>query len=233
MKLFIDIDQQKPVESLLYRRPIEQIDVRRGTTLDLEVQFVSKGALVDIGAPNLVLAVKSLNEFDQDPPLFLSNTFVKTGSGLTAVWESSVVISSAAVDTALAVDGNESNDVAEFVVMAEFSWSLTGSRYATARFNLCIENNIYREDDSVPPIAAVAGEFLYLDTVTAILGAGGLDEVPTQLMLPPTLVSIVVAGVYSLWILRTQTTEVEDGEGYVIPNDFDIGTNRKVWVRLG
>lgn len=234
MTFYFDLDLHRLVEGLAVRRSIRGISVRRGDTYTFDVKFCQNGVVVDPGAISLYFTVKELGLYDQNPPLVLVGPFAKSGTGATAVWSAVAVFGTTPIDTLLGVDANSANDIASYSAMGEFSFQNGSAAISTDAFSVVIQNDLYRSGDTPPPPALATGSSVYLSGITALLGGGAfaLDGVPTVSTSIPALVLVIINEELQTWRLQARAGQVEDGLGYVLPDDYNSVTNAKIWVRV-
>jgi hypothetical protein len=131
-------------------RPFEH---KRGDTAAIEVEFCEgvTAATLPEGA-SLVYGVKERGKYDGDLLLSVTDFTLEDG-----IYKGTAAFDMTAIDAALEVDGDDSNDVASLEAMAEVSWTTDDGTLSTNTLNCLIVNDVNRADDEelLPSIGAV------------------------------------------------------------------------------
>jgi len=102
-------------------------------------------------------------------------------------------------------------------------------------------------NDPLPQLAGILGPFINapvvptsfgpfytpnLTGITTLTGTGynALAAVPTSQLPVGFMVDVTIGGADQRWQIQTKTTQ--SGSGTLVPNDFNVGTNNKIWVQL-
>lgn len=223
MILYADLDTRTLVSLPGYTEPLRTLVVCRGDKHTTQLKFVRDGLVVDPGTPSaLAFTVKTAGNFDQDPPLVLTTTFTKTGTGTATVFTGLVDYDNIAV---AALVGSAETGAA----MAEVSLTLGAERIAFFWVPLTVRNVVNRDELVAGP--GVAGGTGVDATITTEAELGAL--VTSNLTVPVVKVWVLIPDLtIQLWVLRAGTDATAAGS-VRRPDDYHATTNAKVWYRAG
>jgi hypothetical protein len=156
MVLYIDLDLGRFVGAPGFGTAPRPIEHKRGDGGDVSIQFCRGTTLVSLDAgSSIIYQAKLAGKYDADPLVECANF---TDPGVAGGPHTGpLTFDVTALETALAVDADEDNDVAALDVMYEVSWKLPGKGWAsTDTLAGKINNDVIRSDQGLLP--AMDGE---------------------------------------------------------------------------
>lgn len=199
-----------------------------GTALNLQVGFVTAGipGPVTVSAAGQ-LVLKEAGKHTADP-LVMDAAWEASGSGVTARYLFSALVSGEDLQTAIA--GKE-----QLSAMAQIEWTPDGEEAPRRSwpFALSILNSYIQPGDSPGPVPVIGSTVPYYRTITALTGgtASDMDSIPTAALPVRTLIQVVIGLQLMTWILQAGT-DAPDGEGIVRGTDYASPANEKFWFRI-
>lgn len=129
---------------------ITTLSAKRRDRFPVEVRFVRGGVITDLGTGATgILGVKALNEFG-DGYLAAALSWVKSGSGTSAVYTFDLNLNTTEVGTAFA------DDPETIAAALEIEWLIGNFRESTLALPLTLSNDYIRGDENAPTDAAPA-----------------------------------------------------------------------------
>lgn len=235
MRIFIDDDTNELTTAAGVAQELRQITCRLNDTETIEVQFYRGNTIIE-RAPGATgkLAFKEAGKYSDDA-IVQASSWVKTGSGSTAVYTFSPVFSGTPLTTLLGTK--------KYVdLIFEIEWTEGGSKSSTRPAGTeevigRIWNDINKDGDTPPdpgpePYPSTDLLIHHYSDVTGWSGAGGLSTVPSIGISTNRLVAFLIDGkpFHAMLIESTHATDVSTNPIYQRPDDYDAETNARVWI---
>lgn len=152
MEIYVDLQSRQIVDSPNYKEVVKKIELKRGDTEELEINFIDGDEITTLSGDILInFGIKSSGDYDGD---FLSfaNTFDLVG-------DSYVLSTSLNTETldALFTDGDSS-----VLALGEITWSIdNGSTWSSSdTFKAKIYNDLIKGDEGTPTALPSASDWL-------------------------------------------------------------------------
>jgi hypothetical protein len=215
--------------------------IKRGATFTLPIQFLSGRIVQELSAgASGTLGFKPLGQYDNGTYAAAAGSWVKTGTGMSALYTFSVTFINSVMNALFNINGDPSDDVASVDLGGEIKWIDSSGTHETAPdFKLTVLNDINRGGEVIP-ITPLGLAPYYLPNVTALLGNIVMNGVPTTLDAVPTigmfqagnLLFLLINGSISMWVFSTGAADPTD-PGQVAPVDYNATTNNFHWQKSG
>lgn len=210
MKIFVNVDSRQLQTAVGDSRQVSSLSFKRGDGASVEIVFVRDGSQVELTSGSIVtFGAKLAGKYDSNA-LVLENGFALTGSGSTASYIGSPSFNTEDLNDALAVDGNDANDIPYLDLMGEITWTdgPTGEPTSTDTFTVRVNNDVLRGDEVGPvdiaggtPVNEITGAYqvegLAIDAPSGVTSSGTIDIVFTSAIVagsPVTVHVTVTAG---------------------------------------
>jgi hypothetical protein len=235
---FVDLDSDRLLGALDASGPILSAGrVKRGSNFTLPIQFLSGGVVQELASTATgILGFKPKGQYDNTSYCAAAGSWVKTGSGTSALYTFSVTFINSVMNALFDIDGDPTNDVALVELGGEIKWIDPNGTHETAPdFGLTVLNDINRGGETIPTtVPSIAPTFL--PYVTALTGNIIVNGVPTTLDAVPTagifnansLIFIRVAGITMLSFDAGAANPAD--LGHVAPPDYNAVTNNYHWT---
>lgn len=209
MKLTVDLDTLQLIAAPTDKRQIAQIDVKRGDSVPLAISFVRDGVAEELTSGSVItFGAKESAKYDGTAAI-LCSTFAKTGTGTTAVYTGTPSLNTAALNSLLEVDSDDSNDVAYVDLMGELTWTdgPGGDPVSTSTFRVRVNNDVIRGDESGPASVNIASIFLpsTSEAPNDIWGVIGTGDSGWRFNLTPGTPSVTVNQIAASGLTTTVT----------------------------
>jgi hypothetical protein len=237
MRLTVDLDTLHLITSATDRKRVTLLEFKRGDVTPLEVQFVRSGvaeALPDGSV--LAFGSKETKKYDGDFAVFFDE-FAEPTATPDFIYAGTPSFNTETLDDLLVVDGDDSNDKASVDLMGELSWAIADADPVSIRtFTVRVHNDVIRGDEGTPiatpsPVDWLAAHGIVYDPAIVGLTGGGatkLDGIVTVGASVGRLQAVMISTELQVFILTAGTT-AEDAELVIRPDDYNAGTNAKVW----
>jgi hypothetical protein len=173
MKIFIDLDTRKLRVSAANSQPAMPPKVKRGDDTPMEVIYVRGTTKEQLAVASVItFACKTKGEYDGTAVVY-DNDFTLSGSGSSAVYSARPSFNTAALNAALMLDADTSNDKASIELMGEITWvdGVTGAVTSTETFAVFVENDVIRGDEAAPAAGSTP-----IGTTVPVNGAVGVKQ---------------------------------------------------------
>jgi hypothetical protein len=174
---------------------------KRGDSGEVRLEFCEGFATATIPAGSeIIYGVKLRGEYDSAPLMTVTNFVLDAG-----IYSGTAAFDLDAIDAALNLDANATNDLETLDCMAELTWKVPGGGWlSTNTMHAVISNDVNRADDSlIERIADIPAR--WASATLSDLGVAGPMNSGAQ---------IVVDGL-ALWFVE-MAGEEEPGDGYVL-----------------
>jgi hypothetical protein len=174
---------------------------KRGDSGEVRLEFCEGFATATIPAGSeIIYGVKLRGEYDSAPLMTVTNFVLDAG-----IYSGTAAFDLDAIDAALNLDADTTNDLETLDCMAELTWKVPGGGWlSTNTMHAVISNDVNRADDSlIERIADIPAR--WASATLSDLGVAGQVEAP---------IKIVVDGV-ALWFVIAAGDE-DAGDGYVL-----------------
>ena len=147
MRLTIDLDTDQAIVAPGVATPVSTLNFKRSATAALEVQFTRAGLAEELPADALgVFQMKPAGKYDAGA-LVNAGSWVRIGSGSSALYRFTFSFITGALDSLFQVDGDPANDVPLLNLMAELQWTSERFVHKTQTLSVAIANDINRDMD--------------------------------------------------------------------------------------
>ena len=250
MRKYIDLDLLCLVEGPGITTPVTELSFKRGTAPLLEVQFgrhVSGVWTPELLAAGTVLRFgpKESGKYDGAFVVFSGDAAWTTPGSASGFYSANPSFNTTQLNALLfSPDGNDANDVESVTLMSEFSWRLgVALPTKTETFNVVVHNAVDNGSESAPSEAGPdhesritqlelqIGPVQFLPSVSNYVGGevSDLDAKATASLDVNYLVLFVVPGEGLRFYQLAAGTDSEDVPAIIRPDDYNTGTNEKVW----
>jgi hypothetical protein len=174
---------------------------KRGDSGEVRLEFCEGFTTATIPAGSeIIYGVKLRGEYDSAPLMTVTNFVLDAG-----IYSGTAAFDLDAIDAALNLDADATNDLETLDCMAELTWKVPGGGWlSTNTMHAVISNDVNRADDSlIERIADIPAR--WASATLSDLGVAGQVEAP---------IKIVVDGV-ALWFVIAAGDE-DAGDGYVL-----------------
>ena len=182
MNLYFDVDAGYFVTGPGTRERVDALSFKRGDTCSIAVRFVSGIVVQELGAGAAgKIGMKEQGEYDAD---FVASdsAWTKTGTGPSTVYTFELNLNTSELNTLLADDGTEGNDVASVELMFEMEYTVGGVTTSSNTITATVHNDVVKGDETgptlaggtVPPVNEVAATATYSEVAP---GMGDADTI--------------------------------------------------------
>ncbi len=148
MRLYIDLDRNRAVNGVGQREPVSSLEFKRGDSARIEVIFFSGTTVVELTEPaSGIFGIKETGKFDAAEFLVSALSWTKEGTGTSTVYVFTPSFNTAELNTLLAHDADDSNDIASVETMLEIEWIENGFLSSTQTITAIIANDVIKEEE--------------------------------------------------------------------------------------
>lgn len=152
MQIFLNLATRELRHSLTSSRQVSQLNFKRGDVETVEIFFVAGGEAGEIPAEStIIFCAKRPGEYDGEI-LVYEDAFPRIGSGASAKYVGTPSFNATPLDTALARDDDETNDLPYLDLMGEISWvdGITGNTTSSTTFAIRVHNDVLKGTEGTP-----------------------------------------------------------------------------------
>lgn len=156
MRLFIDLDSRRLIVSPALTQSFDRLDLTRGDTLPLEIQFVRDGAVEELTGATGKIGLKLT--YASTDFLAYVGSWTQSGSGATAVYKASLSLNTAAIEAEFAANPESIS------ALFEVEWTVSGTITSLAPTTATIANAVIRGGEGDPIANATPSAFRLMST---------------------------------------------------------------------
>jgi hypothetical protein len=147
MKLYVDLDSFAVIEGPSFRNPLTSIQLKRGDSCQIDVQFARAGVVVELDSlASGVLGIKTFGDYD-GAFLCLSESWVKTGTGTATTYTFDLDLDTLALAAVL------TGDTASVTAMLEIEVTIGTTSFSTSTLKTYISNDVIQGGEGNPLLA--------------------------------------------------------------------------------
>lgn len=216
-----------------------EIWFKRGETFDLVLKVSEDGSFTTVAATeDITFTLKPKGSYDQDP-LVQVTTWTEDATAKTYTAE--VLVDSTQIDTLLAADSEETNDLDAADCVADFLIHDSGTGYDAYSDTIAVtlKNNAGRDADGTPQSTA-ASDSVWCRQPGAITSLSGFSTSLSAIVTAGSSVGewvvgnvrpILISDEIQWWVLKSGTQATVSGS-YQRPDDYHATSNQKYWKRI-
>lgn len=151
MRLTVDLDAEELIASPTDRRKRGVVEFKRGLPKRLDIDFVRGGVAEDLAAgTEIIFGLKPVGKYDQAVLTVGTSDFI--GPDANRLYTGFASFNTASLNTLLAKDGDDSNDISFVDLMGEITWKAPGDEGTgkTKTFVARVHNDVIRGEETTP-----------------------------------------------------------------------------------